>query len=165
MYTHLKPLCLFVLVGCAPEAIESSMSEAEEIALDASMRSLDPVREDLPIEDESLELLARDFVDASRPDLGCEIQGVMSGVWYEPNIFEGSWFQLGTGELGGTLRGTYGDGGFEGVADGTDVGAEVAGEYQDGNFVGTWETPTGGGDLGGHYERRNELGGYYFGLW
>ncbi len=161
-------------LGCQQdEASELDVDLDEEVAMDAAIKSLDGVREDLPVEDESLEVLARDFIDLSRDDLTCEREGVVSGVWYDADlrpVFEGSWFKLGTGELGGTITGSYGDGAYNGTAEGPGLTAEVVGVYEDGRFVGAWDSVnedggTDDGELVGQYERRNEHGGYFFGLW
>ena len=101
---------------------------------------------------------------------------MLSGVWYDADlapVFEGSWFQLGTGDLGGTVVGEYGEGIFSGSFDGTNVG-EISGVYDDGLVMGDWaetdpDASTGiagaTGELIGRYERRNAYGGYFFGLW
>ncbi len=163
---------LLLAVACeTTEDLDVNMDE--EVAIDAAIKSLDPVREDLEVEDEELDVLARDFIDITRADIECDVEGVVSGVWYDVDlrpVFEGSWFQLGTGELGGTITGNYGDGLYEGTAVGPDLEANVIGRYKDGNFIGEWDSidadgTAGNGELGGQYERRNEHGGYFFGLW
>ncbi len=167
----LTTLCLG---ACAPEASQDlDISEDEQVAMDAAIKSLDPVREDLPVEDEELEAMAISNVEEARAYANCEIMGVLSGVWYDQDyapVLEGSWFELGTGDLGGTLDGEYAEGAFEGGFDGSNLGS-ISGEYSDGLFLGDWAEVSEDGSLGaegemiGRYERRNDLGGYFFGVW
>jgi len=164
-----------LLAACAPEAPTlESLPVEEQVAVSAAIEGLDPVRADLPVEDDELEAMAVEFVELTRPDVGCDVRGVLSGVWYEADVepvIEGSWFELGTGDLGGTLQGTYGEGAFAGTFDSDDPSGTIEGRYGDDYFLGTWvvvgDDGAAGpeGDFGGYYERRNELGGYFFGLW
>jgi hypothetical protein len=163
----------FTAVACAPQAEDQALLPDEVVAVEAAIASVQPLRGELPVEDVELEAMALDYVVEARDYANCELMGVMSGVWYDESLtpaFEGSWFQLGTGELGGTLTGAYGEGAFDGSFDGTNLG-DIAGEYDDGLFLGDWaETDPDGsalstGELIGRYERRNDYGGYFFGLW
>ncbi|MEQ1569289.1 MAG: hypothetical protein ABMA64_26870 [Myxococcota bacterium] len=158
-----------VLVGCgSPES--EVLSADEMVALRTSVDALDPVRDELPIEDPELELLAIDFVERVVEVAGCERRGVVSGVWYADQSLDGSWFEVGTGDHGGDVAGGYVDGAFDGTATGTGVDAALVGAYADGLFQGEWTT-TGAegevhtGELVGRYESRNEVGGYFFGVW
>ncbi len=175
---------LGLLIGCTEEDADTSatdtapvgdvdLSDDEAVAIDAALLSLSPVRADLPVEDTELEAMANDAFEASRDDAGCEILGVVSGVWYDADLepaFEGSWFKLGTGDQGGVIEGAYAEGDFVGFAEGDGVVADVTGAYADGVFHGEWESltddgVTGDGEMIGRYERRNDFGGYFFGLW
>ncbi len=159
-------------IGCATPASQD-LSDAEYVALDAAIMALDPVRAELPIADQDLFDLGVEYVSISRDYMGCEVEGVISGVWYDEGIapvFEGSWFELGTGDLGGTVEGLYGDGEFEGDVSGPSLDGSMMGYYDGGDFVGQWDVvnddgTSSQGELAGHYERRNSLGGYFFGLW
>ncbi|NOY27040.1 MAG: hypothetical protein GXP62_14310 [Oligoflexia bacterium] len=153
---------------------DNSLSPDEEVALSAAISAVSAQREALPITDADLDSLARTNVVAARVDARCEVQGIVSGVWYDEGlrpVFEGSWFKLGTGSEGGTINGTYSDGFFEGTAIGDDIEADVTGSYNDGVFLGDWVSVDASGEaisegeLIGRYERRNDTGGYFFGLW
>ena len=170
------PLALTLSLGamaCAEQAEPQDLLPEERVAVEAAIASVQPLRGELPVEDAELEAMAFDNVVEARDYSNCEVMGVLSGVWYDESLaqaFEGSWFELGTGELGGTLSGEYGEGAFSGSFDGTNIG-DIAGEYDDGLFLGDWSEadPDGAaqsaGELIGRYERRNDYGGYFFGLW
>lgn len=169
----LSTTLVLALVGCATEPEGQDLSAAEQVAVEAAIAHVQPLRAELPIEDSELEVMAFDNVVEARSYANCEVMGVLAGVWYDESLtpaFEGSWFELGSGELGGTLEGVYGEGAFEGSFDGTNLGG-IQGEYDDGLFLGDWaelsEDGTSGadGELIGRYERRNDYGGYFFGLW
>ncbi len=173
MTRSLLTLAALSLVACQAETDDTTLLPEERMAVDAAIDNVEPLRAELPVEDDELELMAIDNVVEARDYANCEVMGVLSGVWYDEALetaFEGSWFELGTGELGGTIVGTYGDGAFDGSFDGTNIG-DISGEYDAGLFLGDWvETdPDGGaastGELIGRYERRNDYGGYFFGLW
>ena len=164
-------LSALLLAACAAE--QPALDADEQVAVDAAIASLDPVRADLPIEDDELEALAVSDVVEARDYADCEVLGVLSGVWYDEALaaeFEGAWFRLGSGEQGGTLGGSYGDGLFTGSFDGSNAGT-LEGSYDDGLVLGAWAETDGDGavlstgELIGRYERRNEVGGYFFGLW
>jgi len=158
----------------APDTEELTGQEAA--ALDAAVDSLEATSQEggeleaTPVE---LEGLGQDYLAVSRDKVSCPLKGVAAGIWYDvanKQVFEGSWFQLGTGELGGTLQGKYGDGNFSGGFEGTDVAGGLNGSYANKKFVGTWavatdEGPGRDGQLAGVYERRNAYGGYFFGWW
>ncbi len=163
-------------VGCqtAPEAEELTGQEAA--ALDAAVDSLEATSQDggdLPATPVELESLGQDYLAVARDDISCTLKGVAAGVWFDvanKQVFEGSWFQLGTGKLGGTLQGKYGEGSFSGGFQGADVAGGLNGKYANHKFVGKWavatEDGTGrDGQLAGVYERRNAHGGYFFGWW
>ena len=161
------------LVACAPEAELDELSPDEQVAMAAAIQHVQPLRTELPIEDEELEVMAISNIEEARDYSNCEVQGVLSGVWYDEElaqVFEGSWFELGTGDLGGTLEGSYAEGAFSGTFDGGATGG-IEGEYADGLFLGDWAevdpdaTVGATGELIGRYERRNDYGGYFFGQW
>lgn len=174
MTRSLLPLALTLsLAACAEQPVDQELSPDVRVAVDAAVQHVQPLRAELPVEDSELELMAIGNVNEAGDYANCEVMGVLSGVWYDQSLaqaFEGSWFQLGTGELGGTLEGEYGDGVFSGSFDGTNLGA-IQGEYDDGLFLGDWaeQDPDAStlstGELIGRYERRNDYGGYFFGLW
>lgn len=172
MPSRTLPLLAVLVVACAPEYPLDTLSEDERVAVEAAIDSLEPVRAELPVEDAELERMAVSDIEETRPDVDCDVRGVLSGVWYaeetEP-VFEGSWFELGTGTLGGTLDGAYAEGLFDGTF-GDDPAGTLEGSYGGTWFRGTWTVTEGDdagatGELGGRYEQRNELGGYFFGLW
>ncbi len=162
---------LTLTVGCTQDDA-SALDAGEQVALDAAMRSLDGVRDDLPIGDQELEKLATGMVLDAGEIVACGTHfGIVSGVWYDnaPD-YEGSWFEFGTGAYGGTMSGHYADEAFEGLVSGPDLEGGVAGWYGASEFGGDWavEFDDGGSDNGfvaGVYESRNALGGYFFGIW
>ena len=169
----LLALTALTLAACAPEADEIELTPEERVAVDAAIANLEPMAADLPVAEDELETMAISNVQEARSYANCEVMGVRSGVWYEEaygSTLEGSWFELGTGELGGTLEGGYADGVYEGSFDGTNTGT-ITGEYDEGLFLGDWAeldadgTQGSTGEMIGRYESRNELGGYFFGVW
>ena len=170
-----KTLCLLplIFVACAgPDEEGAALTADEMVALRSSITALEPVREELPVEDAEIEELGVGFVQDSIAESVCEREGIVSGVWYEvaQSRLEGSWFRHGTGDLGGSVGGTYGAQGFEGDATGDGVDVALTGSYGDGLFVGDWsgtdaEGVARAGELIGRYERRNDIGGYFFGVW
>ncbi len=171
-------LTALALAACAPEgAVETELTPDEQVAVDAAIENLEPMTADLPVVEGELETMAISDVQEARDYSNCEVKGVLSGVWYDEDYvraIEGSWFELGTGELGGTLVGEYAEGAFSGSFGGTNTG-NISGEYADGLFLGDWveldgtdatgAVPLSEGEMIGRYERRNEMGGYFFGLW
>ena len=160
-------------VACEQQTEDQPLAADELVAVEAAIAHVQPLGGELPVGEAELAAMALDNVLEARDYANCEIMGVLSGVWYDESLaqaFEGSWFELGTGELGGTLAGDYGDGAFSGSFDGTNIG-EFSGAYDDGLVLGDWtETDpdasiTNTGELIGRYERRNDYGGYFFGLW
>jgi hypothetical protein len=159
--------------GCAAQSQPEELTAEQSAALEASIDGLGPVRPLLPVEDEELRLMGTSFVLESEPDSGCRIRGIVSGVWYdsaEGHVFEGSWFKLGTGELGGTVQGTYADGQYAGEVTGPEIEGTVEGPYEGRRLHGSWTATVGGeavheGEIIGRHERRNDLGGYFFGVW
>jgi hypothetical protein len=174
MTRSLIPACFaFTLTACAADGPADPLTADERVAVDAAIDDLQPLRADLPVEDDELEDMAIAAVLEAHGYTNCRALGVLSGVWYDEALeaaFEGSWFELGTGTRGGTLDGAYGEGAFSGTFGGTDSGT-IAGEYGDGLFLGEWAAldaegaTTDTGELIGRYEHRNDFGGYYFGLW
>lgn len=166
-------LATLSLVACETETQDSDLLPDERVAVDAAIDNVEHLKVDLPVEDGEIERMAVSNVVEARDYANCEVMGVLSGVWYDESLaqaFEGSWFELGTGELGGTLSGDYGEGAFGGDFEGSNQG-QITGEYDDGLFLGDWAElgEDGGalatGELIGRYERRNDYGGYFFGLW
>jgi hypothetical protein len=161
-------LSLFAgLTAC--EDGDALSASADEIAMDAAIRSAQEEYSDqLPATETEIAELANDFVEAAAVEVECTRTGIASGIWYDEDLaprFEGSWFERGTGKLGGTIDGPYDNGEFEGTVYG-DVDGELLGTYSSGHFEGDWVTTNGhSGELRGQYERRNELGGYFFGVW
>ncbi len=173
MTRSLLLLTALSLVACQTETDDAQLLPDERVAVDAAIDNVQPLRGELPVEDADLETMAVSDVIEARDYANCEIMGVLSGVWYDESVasaFEGSWFELGTGELGGTINGEYADGAFSGSFDGTNLG-DISGEYDAGLFLGDWAEVEGDdsapttGELIGRYERRNDYGGYLFGLW
>jgi hypothetical protein len=164
---------LLVTVGCAAESEPEELTAEQSAALEASIGALEPVRPLLPVEDEELRLMGTSFVLESEPERVCRIRGIVSGVWYdsaEDHRFEGSWFKLGSGELGGTVEGTYADGQYAGQVAGPDIEGTVEGPYDGRRLDGAWTATVGGdevheGEIIGRFERRNDVGGYFFGVW
>jgi hypothetical protein len=160
-------------LGCGG-AEPSDLTAEQSAALDASIASLEPVRADLPIGDSDLHALGTRFVLRTQARSVCAQQGIVAGVWYDASLqplVVGSWFELGTGERGGTIAGQYASGQYEGVVTGPEIEGTLEGPYRDGWFDGSWAATLGAaqvpheGDLIGRYERRNETGGYFFGVW
>ncbi len=174
MTRSLLPLtAILVLVGCEQQTEQQELNFDEIVAVEAAISNVQPLSAELPIEEPELEDMAFAAYDETRSLADCEIMGVLSGVWYDEALqpaFEGSWFELGTGELGGTIAGEYGEGDFVGAFEGTNLG-DLQGSYDDGIFMGEWAeigedgTLLSDGQLIGRYERRNDYGGYFFGVW
>ena len=172
-------LFLLSLAACEQEDVASlDLSTDEQVALDAAMTALAPMLEDIPLSTDELERQAISNIEEARAYGNCEVQGVLSGVWYDEDLrpaFEGSWFRLGSGELGGSIQGLYGEGSFDGEVFGPDISGTVGGAYDDGLLLGDWEVEVlqedgaastwRQGEMVGRYERRNDYGGFFFGLW
>jgi hypothetical protein len=177
--THLTAIVLGSIAtlasGCAQDAAADGELTAEQSsALEAAVGDLGPERANLPVSDDELRQLGKQFVLKSQADSSCAQKGIVSGIWFDAatqQVFQGSWFKLGTGELGGTVQGNYADGQYQGNVAGPEIDGTVDGPYQTGLFDGTWSATVNedgkvhDGELVGHYERRNSYGGYFFGVW
>jgi hypothetical protein len=177
--THLTAVVLgsiaTLAIGCSTDATPDGELTAEQSsALEAAIGDLGPERANLPVSDGELHQLGKQFVLRAQAESGCTQKGIVSGIWFDAAtqpVFQGSWFKLGSGELGGTVQGDYADGEYQGDVAGPEIDGTVAGPYASGVFDGAWTatvTEDGkvhDGELIGHYERRNSYGGYFFGVW
>ncbi len=160
--------------GCIVEEEPEELTAEQSVALEASMEAVAQHNKDLPVTNAELRSLGESFVLAAQQEVTCTHKGIVSGIWYDADlrpVFEGSWFKLGTGDLGGTVQGQYADGHYDGSVAGPDLEGIVEGPYGDGRFRGLWIATVGedgvlhDGQLFGRYERRNAYGGYFFGIW
>ncbi len=161
-------------LGCAASEPTEELTAEQSAALQAALDDLAPERANLPVSDADLHTLGVQFVLQSQQESGCAQKGIVSGIWFDADtkqVFQGSWFKLGGGELGGTVQGNYADGQYQGEVAGPDVDGTVDGPYAEGRFDGSWTATVGedgkvhDGELVGRYERRNSYGGYFFGVW
>lgn len=177
MRTHLTALLgaslATLLIGCTAQT-EDELTAEQSAALEAGIEHLAEHRAALPVADVELAELGASFVTKSQRLTACEHRGVVAGIWYDQDlqpVFEGSWFELGSSELGGTVDGDYHGGDYVGQVTGPELAGEVTGGYDGGTFVGQWTATVGedgrqhDGELVGRYERRNSYGGYFFGVW
>jgi hypothetical protein len=179
---NLTPLTAIVLgsiaaltLGCATGGdLEGELTAEQSSALDAAIEDLDSERPNLPVSDTELRALGTKLVLRAQAESSCEQRGIVSGIWFDAEIkpvFQGAWFKLGKGELGGTVHGNYTDGQYQGDVAGPEIDGTVEGPYAQGRFDGSWTAVVGedgkvhDGELVGHYERRNAYGGYFFGVW
>jgi hypothetical protein len=93
--------------GCAAQSEPEELTAEQSAALEASIDGLAPVRSQLPVEDDELRVMGASFVVDSQAESSCKQRGIVSGVWYdgaENQLFEGSWFKLGTASLAAPCR-------------------------------------------------------------